>query len=115
MQTFNGPDTATLRYQSMNGHQVQVMVEEERSANAETQHTTEVVGYMALWPGAFCDGAPTEGAAAPLAEEGSVQYGVITNLNHQPKLVNLDRAFVNPVVILGTLSFRGPHASTVRV
>jgi hypothetical protein len=101
----------------MNGNQVQVMVEEERSANAETQHANEVVGYMALWPGAFCDGAEAGNGngEVQLAEQGSVQYGVINNLNHQAKMVNLDHPFVNPVVILGTLSFNGPHASTVRV
>lgn len=113
MQTFNGPDTATLRYQNLNGHQVQVKVEEERSANAETQHANEVVGYMALWPAAFAGSNGDDNLQ--LAEEGTVQYGTINNLNHVPKTVTLDHPFVNPVVILGVLSYNGGHTSTVRV
>ena len=45
MQTFNGPDTAALRYRNLTGTGVEVKVKEEKSADAETNHTTEAVGY----------------------------------------------------------------------
>ncbi|WP_458208956.1 hypothetical protein [Haladaptatus sp. NG-SE-30] len=45
LQTFNGPDTATLRYRNLTSTGVEVKVEEEQSADTETNHTTERVGY----------------------------------------------------------------------
>ncbi|WP_458208804.1 hypothetical protein [Haladaptatus sp. NG-SE-30] len=51
LQTFNGPDTANLRYRNLSGTGVEVKVEEEQSADAETAHTAEVVGY-AVFEGA---------------------------------------------------------------
>ncbi|WP_227356325.1 hypothetical protein [Haladaptatus salinisoli] len=45
LQTFNGPDTANLRYRNLSGTGVEVKVEEEQSADAETAHTQEAVGY----------------------------------------------------------------------
>jgi hypothetical protein len=50
MQSFNGPDTATIRYTSMGQDGASIKVEEESSADGETSHTTENVGFMALWP-----------------------------------------------------------------
>lgn len=52
-QTFNGPDTATLRYRALKAKGVKVHVEEEKSADRERNHANENVGYMALWDGCF--------------------------------------------------------------
>jgi hypothetical protein len=49
MQTADGMNTAGMRYKSLTGQQAQVFVEEERSKDKEVDHTTEVVGYIALW------------------------------------------------------------------
>lgn len=53
MQTYNGPDTATLRYRNMSPQQVRVHVEEERSTDGEMTHANENVGFIALWDGCF--------------------------------------------------------------
>ena len=45
LQTFNGPDTANLRYRNLSGTGVEVKVEEEQSADTETNHAAEAVGY----------------------------------------------------------------------
>ncbi|WP_227379412.1 hypothetical protein [Haladaptatus halobius] len=45
LQTLNGPNTASLRYRNLSGTDVEVKVEEEQSADAETAHTREAVGY----------------------------------------------------------------------
>ena len=55
MQTFNGPDTATLRVRGLNMNGCKVHVEEEKSRDNERKHTNENVGYMALWDGCFED------------------------------------------------------------
>lgn len=48
MQTTDGGDTATLRHSTLTSSSVQVKVEEEESADSETDHTTEVVGWIAI-------------------------------------------------------------------
>ncbi|WP_433633009.1 hypothetical protein [Halomicrococcus sp. NG-SE-24] len=47
MQTFNGADTASLRYRNLTGTGVEIRVEEEQSADEETVHRVpERVGYV---------------------------------------------------------------------
>ena len=46
MQSTDGGDTAVLRWQNKDSLGVEVKVEEEKSRDTETSHTTETVGYM---------------------------------------------------------------------
>ncbi len=48
MQTYAGEDTASLRYRGLTDGSVQVRVEEEQSADRETNHPNESVGYLIL-------------------------------------------------------------------
>lgn len=48
MQTRNGGDTANLRYADLNAESVQIKVAEEESRDSETNHITEIVGFMAF-------------------------------------------------------------------
>ena len=48
MQTTDGPDTASLRWDNRSTTGIQVKVEEEQSRDSETTHTSEVVGYFAF-------------------------------------------------------------------
>ena len=48
MQTTDGGDTANLRWQGKDLYGVNVLIDEEQSKDRETNHTTEVVGYMAF-------------------------------------------------------------------
>ncbi len=48
MQTLDGPDTATVRASAVSQTGATIFIEEEQSANAETTHTTEVVGWIVL-------------------------------------------------------------------
>ena len=48
IQTFDGSDTAGLRYRSLNSDGASFFIEEEQSANKEKRHTTEIVGYLAI-------------------------------------------------------------------
>jgi hypothetical protein len=116
MQTFNGPDTATLRYNDMSETSATVIVEEEQSANEEQAHTTEVVGYMAIWQPEQAGTAPeTRPGSRPIqADQAMVEFGNIV-LSHETFHVELENTFVNPVVILGALSYNGGDPSTVRV
>jgi hypothetical protein len=46
MQTSNGMDTADVRWRNLQTNSVEIRIDEEKSADAETRHTSEVVGYI---------------------------------------------------------------------
>ena len=48
MQTTDGGNTANLRWKNKDLYGVSVQIDEEQSKNRETNHTTEMVGYMAF-------------------------------------------------------------------
>ena len=48
MQTADGMDTANIRWQNKDIYGIEVQIDEEKSRDRETRHTTEVVGYMAF-------------------------------------------------------------------
>jgi hypothetical protein len=48
MQTYSGSDTAAIRSQDPSTNSIQVKIEEEASKDKETNHTTEVVGYLVI-------------------------------------------------------------------
>ena len=114
MQTFGGSDTATLRMRSLGATSVGVHVEEEDSRDSERTHATEDVGFAALYDNPFSYDAGSEGAVYGTGD-AYLEMGRITNLNHNLQTVNLAQDYVNPIVIMGTLSFNGGDPSTVRV
>ena len=92
VQTFRGNNTCSVRYRNLTDSSVDVRVQEERSADAETAHLGERVGYLVV-----------EGAAQEAVDE-------------ETPLSELDRARVEKLVHkyinerrtdhgLGTLSF----------
>lgn len=60
IQTTDGPDTSTLRYQDLGGGSVEVSVEEERSRDDEQKHMKEVVGYLVIEGNVGTEEPPTE-------------------------------------------------------
>jgi hypothetical protein len=57
MQTCDGGDTALVRYRSLGASSATVFVEEEKSGDSEIDHTTEVVGWLAIETGSFGGGS----------------------------------------------------------
>jgi hypothetical protein len=110
MQTTDGGDTAGLRFKKLNGQSVAVYVQEEQSKNKEVDHTNEVIGYLAIF------GADIKRTA--LKANTVVEFGDITvnqakrNIWHE---VEIKGIFNNPVVVMGTPSFRGGHPMMIRV
>ncbi len=49
MQSFNGSDTAALRWYGKDAYGFEIKVEEEQSFDAETNHLPERLGYMAFF------------------------------------------------------------------
>jgi hypothetical protein len=48
MQTYYGSETAAIRSQNPSTNSIQVQIEEEASKDKETNHRTEVVGYLII-------------------------------------------------------------------
>ncbi|MBQ4857758.1 H-type lectin domain-containing protein [Pseudoalteromonas sp. MMG007] len=48
IQSYNGTDPISLRYQDLNSDGVQISLQEEQSSTAETTHTAESVGWLIL-------------------------------------------------------------------
>jgi len=48
LQTYRGTNTATVRYRNLTASSVEVKIEEERSADREMIHLSEVIGYLVL-------------------------------------------------------------------
>ena len=106
LQTFDGSDTAGLRYRNLTGTGVDVFVEEERSADNETNHTTESVGYMVT-------GGAKQILIRYYAEAGTVSAG-------QPDVgtwhqVSLLQDYTDPVVIMKPLSYNGSDPCHIRL
>ena len=58
MQTEDGGDPATVRLASLGASQASIFIEEEQSADAETTHTTEVVGSFGILTGQIVSDDP---------------------------------------------------------
>jgi hypothetical protein len=48
IQTGNGMDTANVRWKRKGFKAVMIHIDEEKSSDRETSHTSEVVGYLVL-------------------------------------------------------------------
>jgi hypothetical protein len=74
MQTFEGKDTAGLRWTTVTTKEAEVFVNEETSADEETTHAPEVVGCVALEAGPVVACIPVE-TDTP-AERGNAVAGI---------------------------------------
>jgi metal-dependent HD superfamily phosphatase/phosphodiesterase len=118
IQTSDGGDTSALRFSALSATGASLFIEEERSADSETDHTTEVVGYFAL-DGGVIRALAVEPNTTPLpqagaiGESGSVTAGQADKSTWQS--VSFARSYADPVVVMGPPSYVGAHPLTVRV
>ncbi|WP_435175397.1 CAP domain-containing protein [Halorussus sp. AFM4] len=96
VQTFRGSNTCSVRYRNLTGSSVDVRVQEERSADAETAHLGERVGYLVVEGAAEQGGGGSGDGDTPLSE---LDRSRVEKLIH--KYVNERRTEHG----LGTLSF----------
>jgi hypothetical protein len=87
MQTRNSPDTASLRWLWKNATQASIRVQEEKSADSETGHTTEAVGYMAFEPTNATTRTVVFGNSPGADANGTVRDTFI-NINHETNIEN---------------------------
>jgi len=65
IETYNGSDNAGLRYRNLTDFVVEVMVEEDTTYDAETAHSSEVVGYLLAEGDGLLSLAPFEDTEPP--------------------------------------------------
>ena len=115
MQTFDGSDPATLRYRSLTATRFEVRVEEEGSADAETEHTSEVVGYVALPPGGL-RGTTLGGAfMAPASGVASASLDADALRPAEPVGYVLEAVSPNPFRSHAVIRYALPEAADVRL
>lgn len=110
MQTTDGGDTSGVRYKNLNDNTVDVFIEEETSRDDEVAHTTEVIGFIVLYGYQFQRGV--------LFHDTIVEFGTV--LQEQPDAdtwyeVPIHGIFLEPIVVMGPLSYNGTNAATARV
>ncbi len=64
LASFDGSDTATLRYRQLSGSGATIFVQEEQSRDSELFHTTETVGYFVVEGATELSSTPTPGPTA---------------------------------------------------
>ena len=89
MQTHDENDAATLRYQNLTGTGVDLLVQEEQSADMETIHNDEVVGYAVFDQPSLIEGMLHTGKMLVLnpfeeAQEETAEASIICNIMPNP-------------------------------
>lgn len=59
LASYDGADSAGVRYRNLHNTSVQVKVEEDTTADAETSHTSEVVSFLAIQGSGLLQGSKT--------------------------------------------------------
>jgi hypothetical protein len=107
MQTYDGSNTAGLRYKDLGGSSVSIRVEEETSSDDETRHTSEAAGYFTF------ESPTTLREGTPIGEMGSET--VSQSDPSQWHTMNLDNSYESPVIVMQPSSANGGHPVHVRL
>lgn len=105
VQTNNEMDPFTIRYRNATTNSFEAFIQEEMSADVETSHINETMGYLAF--GTTGDITLADGEV--IGETGMVQ--VDENWKH----VSLMNEFHNPVVVANVASFASSNSAIVKV
>ncbi|MEM8677819.1 MAG: RHS repeat-associated core domain-containing protein, partial [Planctomycetota bacterium] len=106
LQTHAGGNALALRQQALGPVGVDLFIEEEMSADTETRHVSELLGYLAFQQAAQF----TLPAAPPGGEAGTVAVAPDTWVP-----VELERDYRDPVVVTGPIHRAGDAPLTARV
>lgn len=71
--SYDGRDPAGIRYQNLQNNSVEIKIEEDTSADAETRHTTEIVSFLALQGEGLLQGSKAETPTADMGETGATR------------------------------------------
>jgi hypothetical protein len=97
LNSFRGQHPASLRLR-VQAERVEIVVDEEQSTGGSDGHVDEVVGYLV----GDC-------------HAGSIELGVVDGLTSAWKRVNLEGAFLDPVVVAGPATYNGADPGVLEV
>ncbi len=103
IQTTKDLEPVAIRYSNLTTSSVSVVLEEEKSKDAEVTHANEDIAYLAFKPGTLRD-----------KDNRFVGTSGVLNLTNDWTTVSLPRAFNKPVVIFGGVP-TGGDPSLIRV
>jgi hypothetical protein len=98
-------DPGTIRTTALSGTSAQLFVQEETSADAETNHMNETIGYFALADGS----AMVDEKGHHIGEAGKI------SLTHAWTTITLANNYTKPVVVIGSVSNNDAQPVTARV
>ena len=107
LTSYFGPDNAHLRYTNLSASGVRIKAEEDTTFDSEMGHTPEHVSYLAIGGQGMLTSLETQVAVG--------EVGTITDLTHVPQVIQLSRAYDNPVVFAQSVSGNGTDSTVVRV
>ena len=110
-QTADGPDSAALRRTALDGTGATVRVEEGTSADSETNHTTEAIGYLAVGADGPLYGYPDR--TNVIGETGTLSLDQASE--DAWRTVSLRESYADPVVLMGPVSDNGGQPVHARV
>ena len=105
MQSTNDPDPATVRVNSITDENINLFIQEETSADGETSHGLEHVGYLAFVPGENL----TDSRGKAFGETGKM------DLTNAWATVSLYNTYTKPVVIFGGIGNNSSDPVNVRI
>ena len=109
ISSYDGADPSGLRYLNLDSNGVEIKVEEDQSQDVETDHTTEVVDFLAVEGTGILSAVPT----LPQTIIGEV--GTINNFNHLNQTITLNNTYTNPVVFALPVSYNGGAPAIARI
>ena len=108
IETFDGHDTAGTRVKDITKDGFLIKIEEEQSKDIETDHTTEVIGYIGIGPGIIYDFLGNL-----IGEAGTTNVGQADG--SQWYTVNLQNYYCNPVVVMQIMTYNGTQPAHIRI
>lgn len=104
-QTTNEKDVATVRSTQITNSDYKIQLIEEQSADAETSHVNEKIGYLAI---------PQLGAIKDTKHKIFGESHSI-NVSSNWQTINFTHNYINPIIIANTVSQNEVGAFTIRV
>ncbi len=105
IQTTQDADPVNLRHASLGSASLDLFLQEETSADAETNHLNETIGFMAIKNG------------AKLKDKNHHEFGEagVLALTNAWATVHFEKKYTKPVVVFGGVSNNDPDPVNVRI
>ena len=109
LSSYDGSDPSGIRYRNSGSNGVEIKVEEDQSFDSETDHTTEVVDFLAVEGTGILSAIPTP------SETIIGEVGTISNLNPLNQTITLNNTYTNPVVFALPVSYNDEEPAIARI